>query len=123
MVQKLEAEVDRDSFNVFPYVTLCTLDIICGKFELKKQTNQQTKHQLFKFKTFQIQSCYLHYNNMHLLCVCIIALKYKPLFAPEDATKMPSQLHFRKPGNDSFTMTRSIHRVNQLTSKCKLVGT
>ena len=33
LVKKLEKEVDRDSFNVFPYVTLCTLDIVCGEFE------------------------------------------------------------------------------------------
>ncbi|KAG4068382.1 hypothetical protein HA402_007902 [Bradysia odoriphaga] len=29
MVSKLETEVNKDSFNIFPYVTLCTLDIIC----------------------------------------------------------------------------------------------
>ncbi|KAL7018883.1 hypothetical protein ACKWTF_010946 [Chironomus riparius] len=29
LVKKLEKEIDRDSFNVFPYVTLCTLDIVC----------------------------------------------------------------------------------------------
>jgi hypothetical protein len=32
LVKKLENEVGRDSFNIFPYVTLCTLDIVCGEF-------------------------------------------------------------------------------------------
>jgi len=32
LVNKLKREVGKDSgFNIFPYVTLCTLDIICGK--------------------------------------------------------------------------------------------
>lgn len=31
LVERLSSEVDGDAFNVFPYVTLCTLDIICGK--------------------------------------------------------------------------------------------
>lgn len=31
LVKKLEKELDRDSFNIFPYVTLCTLDIVCGE--------------------------------------------------------------------------------------------
>ncbi|XP_063704419.1 cytochrome P450 4c3 [Culicoides brevitarsis] len=29
MVKKLQKEVDNPGFNLFPYVTLCTLDIIC----------------------------------------------------------------------------------------------
>lgn len=29
--KKLEKEVDNGSFNIFPYVTLCTLDIVCGE--------------------------------------------------------------------------------------------
>ncbi|CAO1419719.1 unnamed protein product [Diamesa serratosioi] len=29
MVKKLVIEVNKDSFNIFPYVTLCTLDIVC----------------------------------------------------------------------------------------------
>lgn len=31
LVRKLSTELDKDSFNIFPYVTLCTLDIVCGK--------------------------------------------------------------------------------------------
>jgi hypothetical protein len=31
LVRKMGAELGKPSFNVFPYVTLCTLDIICGK--------------------------------------------------------------------------------------------
>lgn len=31
LVNKLAKELDRDSFNIFPYVTLCTLDIVCGE--------------------------------------------------------------------------------------------
>ena len=34
LVKKLEKEIDRDSFNIFPYVTLCTLDIVCGESEI-----------------------------------------------------------------------------------------
>ncbi|KAL5287924.1 CYP4V2 family protein [Megaselia abdita] len=29
LTNKLEKEVDKGSFNIFPYVTLCTLDIVC----------------------------------------------------------------------------------------------
>ncbi|CAO1443801.1 unnamed protein product [Diamesa hyperborea] len=29
MVKKMAKEVNKDSFNIFPYVTLCTLDIVC----------------------------------------------------------------------------------------------
>ncbi|KAG5672382.1 hypothetical protein PVAND_002514 [Polypedilum vanderplanki] len=29
LVKKLEKEIDCDSFNIFSYVTLCTLDIVC----------------------------------------------------------------------------------------------
>jgi len=33
LVDKLQREVGNESgFNIFPYVTLCTLDIICGKW-------------------------------------------------------------------------------------------
>lgn len=31
LVRKLSQELNKDSFNLFPYVTLCTLDIVCGK--------------------------------------------------------------------------------------------
>lgn len=31
MVNRLASEVGKAEFNIFPYVTLCTLDIICGK--------------------------------------------------------------------------------------------
>lgn len=32
LIKKLSAEVNREEgFNLFSYVTLCTLDIICGK--------------------------------------------------------------------------------------------
>lgn len=31
MVERLAAEETSDAFNIFPYVTLCTLDIICGE--------------------------------------------------------------------------------------------
>jgi hypothetical protein len=34
LVKKLEKELDRDLFNIFPYVTLCTLDIVCGKLAM-----------------------------------------------------------------------------------------
>ncbi|XP_061394743.1 cytochrome P450 4c3-like [Musca vetustissima] len=29
LTRKLERELDSESFNIFPYVTLCTLDIVC----------------------------------------------------------------------------------------------
>lgn len=32
LVRKLSTELNKDSFNIFPYVTLCTLDIVCGEF-------------------------------------------------------------------------------------------
>jgi hypothetical protein len=31
LVKNLAKEAHSDSFNIFPYVTLCTLDIVCGK--------------------------------------------------------------------------------------------
>lgn len=33
LVSKMSKEVGSKSFNLFPYVTLCTLDIICGEFK------------------------------------------------------------------------------------------
>lgn len=34
LVDRLRCEVNNTGFNLFPYVTLCALDIICGKFLL-----------------------------------------------------------------------------------------
>lgn len=34
LVQKMEKESGKAAFNIFPYVTLCTLDIVCGKYQL-----------------------------------------------------------------------------------------
>lgn len=34
LASKLAVEVEKESFNIFPYVTLCTLDIVCGEFFL-----------------------------------------------------------------------------------------
>lgn len=31
MVQRMRVEVDGDEFDIFNYVSLCTLDIICGE--------------------------------------------------------------------------------------------
>lgn len=31
LVKELEKEVGKDSVDIYPYITLCTLDIICGK--------------------------------------------------------------------------------------------
>ena len=31
LAKRREREMDNDSFNVFPYVTLATLDIVCGR--------------------------------------------------------------------------------------------
>ena len=50
LVKKLKREVGNESsFNIFPYVTLCTLDIICGKWfaskakTLGKKVNKNSK--------------------------------------------------------------------------------
>lgn len=32
LIEKLEKEVDKDSINIYSHITLCALDIICGKF-------------------------------------------------------------------------------------------
>lgn len=29
LVRKMSTELNKDSFNIFPFVTLCTLDIVC----------------------------------------------------------------------------------------------
>lgn len=31
MVKKMEVELNKEEFNIFHYVSLCTLDIICGE--------------------------------------------------------------------------------------------
>lgn len=31
LVNKLKEEEHKDAFNIFPYVTLCALDIVCGE--------------------------------------------------------------------------------------------
>lgn len=39
LVKKLSKELNKDSFNLFPYVTLCTLDIVCGKLLNEEHLN------------------------------------------------------------------------------------
>lgn len=34
LTRKLERELGSESFNLFPYVTLCTLDIVCGMYRI-----------------------------------------------------------------------------------------
>lgn len=31
LARKLAVELGTEAFNIFPYVTLCTLDIVCGE--------------------------------------------------------------------------------------------
>ena len=31
-VEKLKKEIGSEQFNIAPYITMCTLDIICGNF-------------------------------------------------------------------------------------------
>lgn len=31
LIEKLKREVGKESFDIYPYVTLCSLDVICGK--------------------------------------------------------------------------------------------
>jgi hypothetical protein len=42
LVRKLSREINKDSFNIFPYVTLCTLDIVCGEFFRKRRFSPMT---------------------------------------------------------------------------------
>lgn len=35
LVEKLARECGQEPFNIFPYVTLCALDIVCGKLIIK----------------------------------------------------------------------------------------
>lgn len=37
LVRKLSQELNKDSFNLFPYITLCTLDIVCGKLSISER--------------------------------------------------------------------------------------
>jgi hypothetical protein len=41
LVKKLQQEVERDYFDVHPYITNCALDVICGQlwFQKKKPSN------------------------------------------------------------------------------------
>lgn len=49
LVRKLSKELNKDSFNIFPYVTLCTLDIVCGKWALNWKINQVGRRLLLDF--------------------------------------------------------------------------
>ncbi|XP_039277042.1 cytochrome P450 4c3 [Nilaparvata lugens] len=40
LVEKLEKEVDKNAFNVFPYITSCTLDVVC-ETAMGYQSNSQ----------------------------------------------------------------------------------
>lgn len=31
LIGKLKREVGKESFDIYPYVTLCSLDVICGE--------------------------------------------------------------------------------------------
>jgi cytochrome P450 family 4 len=31
LIKKLEKEVGKKSFDIYPFITLCTLDVICGE--------------------------------------------------------------------------------------------
>lgn len=33
LIQRLEAEIPKNSFNIYPPINLCALDIICGKLK------------------------------------------------------------------------------------------
>ncbi|CRL07638.1 CLUMA_CG020602, isoform A [Clunio marinus] len=47
LVRKLSKEVNKDSFNIFPYVTLCTLDIVCETAmgqNIKAQSNSDSDY-------------------------------------------------------------------------------
>jgi len=35
LARKLAVEVGSEAFNLFPYVTLCTLDIVCGECQCR----------------------------------------------------------------------------------------
>ena len=35
LADKLAKQVDQKAFNVCPLITLCTLDILCGKYDLR----------------------------------------------------------------------------------------
>lgn len=48
MIEKLQKEVGNKSFDVFPYVTLCALDIICGKTRLTKNTTNVFTSYIFE---------------------------------------------------------------------------
>ncbi|XP_055676455.1 cytochrome P450 4c3 [Lutzomyia longipalpis] len=41
LASKLAVEVEKESFNIFPYVTLCTLDIVC-ETAMGRQVNAQS---------------------------------------------------------------------------------
>lgn len=49
LVSKLSKELNKDSFNIFPYVTLCTLDIVCGKWALNWKINKVGQGLLLDF--------------------------------------------------------------------------
>ena len=59
LVKKLAEKADGETFDIFNFITLCTLDIICGKM----QTSAMSKvylHDHFQFMYFQEEYC-LHF--------------------------------------------------------------
>jgi cytochrome P450 family 4 len=47
LVQKLSKESGNQSVDIFPYLTLCTLDIICGEINVLKSNNLNLKQFYF----------------------------------------------------------------------------
>jgi cytochrome P450 family 4 len=55
LVQKLSKESGNQSVDVFPYLTRCTLDIICGEINVLKSNNFNLKQ--FKCSTSLLRNC------------------------------------------------------------------
>jgi cytochrome P450 len=41
LIEKLERHVNGPGFDIYPYISLCTLDIICGKHNMSLVTGAQ----------------------------------------------------------------------------------
>jgi hypothetical protein len=55
LVKKLSKESGNQSVDVFPYLTRCTLDIICGEINVLKSNNFNLKQ--FKCSTSLLRNC------------------------------------------------------------------
>ncbi|RZF33244.1 hypothetical protein LSTR_LSTR013005 [Laodelphax striatellus] len=56
LVEKLEKEIDKDPFNIFPYITSCTLDVVCETAMGYQSNSQNDKDSEYVKAVYEIGS-------------------------------------------------------------------